>query len=83
MTPDTVPIMTFELGTLFVAGVLYLALLFLTAHAAERGWLPARLVRHPLTYTLSLGVYATSWSYYGSVGLAQTRATCFSPSTWV
>jgi len=77
MTHGMAPIMTFELGTLFVAGVLYLALLFLTAHAAERGWLPARLVRHPLTYTLSLGVYATSWSYYGSVGLAQDQGYLF------
>jgi Na+/proline symporter/signal transduction histidine kinase len=69
--------MTFELGALFAAGVLYLALLFLTAHAAEHGWLPARLVRHPLVYTLSLGVYATSWSYYGSVGLAQSQGYLF------
>jgi Na+/proline symporter/signal transduction histidine kinase len=63
--------MRFELWQLFVAGVSYLGVLFLVAYAAEREWLPRALVRHPLVYALSLGVYATSWSYYGSVGFAQ------------
>ncbi|MDU0388741.1 hypothetical protein RWG53_23670, partial [Pseudomonas aeruginosa] len=31
---------------------------------------PPRLVRHPLVYTLSLGVYASAWAFYGTVGLA-------------
>lgn len=65
--------MTLDLGTLFVAAVLYLLLLFLIAHATERRWLPARLTRHPIVYVLSLGVYATTWSYYGSVGFAQNQ----------
>lgn len=69
--------MTFELWQLFLAGVGYLLLLFLIAYAAERGWLPAKLARHPLTYTLSLGVYATSWSFYGSVGFAQAQGYNF------
>ncbi|MCK9530315.1 MAG: ATP-binding protein [Gammaproteobacteria bacterium] len=63
--------MTFELWPLFFAGVGYLALLFLVAYAAEREWVPHSLTRHPLTYTLSLGVFASSWSFYGSVGFAQ------------
>ncbi|MCW8992897.1 MAG: ATP-binding protein [Gammaproteobacteria bacterium] len=69
--------MTFELWHLFIAGVAYLLLLFLIAWAAEHGWLPQRLARHPLTYTLSLGVYATSWSFYGSVGFAQSQGNNF------
>lgn len=69
--------MTFELWHLFLAGVAYLLLLFLIAWAAEHGWLPQRLARHPLTYTLSLGVYATSWSFYGSVGFAQSQGNNF------
>ena len=63
--------MSFELGPLFLIVVAYLGLLFLVAYAAENGRLPERLVRHPLVYTLSLGVYATSWTYYGSVGFAR------------
>ncbi|MGD2117427.1 MAG: histidine kinase, partial [Chromatiales bacterium] len=62
--------MTFELSILFAAGVLYLGLLFLLAYATESGQLPNRWVSHPLVYTLSLGVYASSWTYYGSVGFA-------------
>jgi PAS domain S-box-containing protein len=69
--------MTFELGVLFLAAVAYLLVLFLIAYAAERGFIPSAVARHPLTYVLSLGVYATSWSYYGSVGFAQTQGYAF------
>ena len=62
--------MQFELWQLFLVGVLYLGLLFLIATATDRGWIPERIASHPLVYTLSLGVYATSWSFYGSVGFA-------------
>ena len=50
--------MSFELTHLFAGAVIYLALLFVIAFAAERGWIPDRVVRHPATYILSLGVYA-------------------------
>jgi PAS domain S-box-containing protein len=66
-----------ELWQLFLAAVAYLGLLFLIAYAAEEGWLPAGVARHPLTYTLSLGVYATTWSFYGSVGLAANQGYSF------
>lgn len=69
--------MNFELWQLFLAGVAYLALLFLIAYATEREWLPAAIVRHPLTYILSLGVYATTWTFYGSVGFAQQQGYNF------
>jgi PAS domain S-box-containing protein len=69
--------MTFELGHLFFAGVVYLLILFFIAYATEQGWIPNRVARHPATYALSLGVYATSWSFYGSVGFAQTQGFNF------
>ncbi len=69
--------MNFDIGQLFLAVVAYLALLFLIAYAVDRGWIPSSVARHPLTYVLSLGVYATSWSYYGSVGFAQTQGYNF------
>lgn len=69
--------MTFDLWILFLAGVAYLLILFLIAYAAERGVIKSSVARHPLTYVLSLGVYATSWSYYGSVGFAQTQGYNF------
>jgi PAS domain S-box-containing protein len=66
-----------QLWQLFLVAVAYLGVLFLVAYAAEEGWLPPGLARHPLTYTLSLGVYATTWSYYGSVGFAASQGYSF------
>jgi PAS domain S-box-containing protein len=68
---------SFELGHLFFAGVVYLLILFLIAYATEQGWIPERITRHPATYVLSLGVYATSWSFYGSVGFAGSQGFNF------
>jgi len=69
--------MQFELWQLFIVGVLYLGLLFVIATATDRGWIPESLASHPLVYTLSIGVYATSWSFYGSVGFAQKEGFNF------
>ena len=69
--------MSFEIWQLFVISLLYLGLLFLIATAAEKKWLPSSLVNHPMVYVLSLGVYATSWSFYGSVGLAEREGYTF------
>jgi Na+/proline symporter/signal transduction histidine kinase len=69
--------MTHELSALFAAGVVYLILLFLVAYATDRKLIPERWVRHPAVYVLSLGVYATSWSYYGSVGFAAEQGYLF------
>lgn len=69
--------MSFELWQLFIAGVGYLGLLFLIAWSVDnRRWL-GRLAHNPLTYSLSLGVYATSWSFYGSVGFAERQGYSF------
>jgi signal transduction histidine kinase/Na+/proline symporter len=62
--------MTFDVGVLATVTFVYLGLLFLLAEAAERGWIPRRITRHPWVSALSLGVYASTWSYYGSVGFA-------------
>jgi len=63
--------MTFNIGTLFFGAIAYLLLLFLVAYTTERHQWSQRLVRSSVVYVLSLGVYATTWSYYGSVGFAQ------------
>jgi PAS domain S-box-containing protein len=68
---------TIELWQLFLVGIGYLLLLFLIAYAADTGKLPAHWARHPLTYVLSLGAYATSWSFYGSVGFAASQGYNF------
>ncbi|MBC6990170.1 sensor histidine kinase [Hymenobacter sp. BT491] len=49
----------------------YLALLFGVAYAAERRSSTRRsLVSNPYVYALSMAVYCTAWTYYGSVGRA-------------
>ncbi|SHK48890.1 sensor histidine kinase [Hymenobacter psychrotolerans] len=50
----------------------YLALLFGVAYAAERraGSGQRSLVSNPYVYALSMAVYCTAWTYYGSVGRA-------------
>ncbi len=63
--------MNFELLTLIALGSAYLSLLFGIAYITERGWIPQRIVWHPVVYVLSLGVFASIWAYYGVVGSAQ------------
>ncbi len=62
--------MTLELSQLAFFGFAYLALLFLVAQLTESGRIPERIVRHPVTYVLSLGIIASAWAYYGVVSLA-------------
>jgi len=61
---------SFSLSHLILISVVYLLLLFGVAWVSERGLIPRAVMRHPLTYTLSLGVYASAWAFYGTVGLA-------------
>lgn len=69
--------MTYDLELLFGVSVGYLLILFFIAHATDRGIIPERIIKHPLVYILSLGVYATSWSFYGSVGFAEREGFQF------
>ena len=62
--------MNFELTTIIALGSGYLALLFGIAFVTERGWIPEKIVRHPIVYVLSLGVFASVWAYYTSIGNA-------------
>ncbi|ALD21018.1 sensor histidine kinase [Hymenobacter sp. DG25A] len=61
------------MSTLLIIGFSfgYLALLFGVAYAAERRSAARRsLVSNPYVYALSMAVYCTAWTYYGSVGRA-------------
>jgi PAS domain S-box-containing protein len=55
-----------------------MGILFLTAlwveHKSARGKSPAN---NPLVYSLSLAVYCTTWTYYGSVGQAAVSGLLF------
>lgn len=58
----------------------YLSLLFLVAYYAERREKMGRsIVANPYVYSLSIAVYCTSWTFYGSVGEAATSGLSFLP----
>jgi Na+/proline symporter/signal transduction histidine kinase len=61
-----------------IVSLAYLGLLFGIAHHADRRAAAGRsLISSGVVYALSLAVYATSWTYYGSVGRAATRGLEF------
>jgi PAS domain S-box-containing protein len=56
----------------------YLLLLFSVAYFAEQKEFAGRsLVANPYVYSLSLAVYCTSWTFYGSVGKAANSGLSF------
>ncbi len=67
-------------GLTLAAALGYLGLLFAIAfwgdRCAERG---RSVIANPWIYTLSLGVYCTAWTFYGSVGRAASGGVAFLP----
>ena len=60
--------------------LIYIALLFLVAYYADRRQKDGRsITANPVVYSLSIAVYATTWTYYGSVGKAATSGIDFLP----
>ncbi len=68
----------FSTTVLFFILFAYLVLLFLVAFFAERKQRKgSNLVANPYVYSLSLAVYCTSWTFYGSVGKAANSGLNF------
>ncbi len=62
---------------LFIA-LAYLVILFIIAYHAERKEKAgSSIVNNPYIYSLSLAVYCSSWTFYGSVGKAATSGLAF------
>ncbi|WP_224962011.1 SpoIIE family protein phosphatase [Geomonas subterranea] len=60
--------------------LLYIAFLFLVAYYADQRQKAGRSVTaNAWVYALSIAVYATSWTFYGSVGKAATTGIDFLP----
>lgn len=58
--------------------LLYTALIFLIAlYAHHRKEAGRSIISNPLVYSLSLGVYCTSWTFFGSIGRAATTGIDF------
>ena len=69
MLPDTL---------ILVCALAYIGLLFAIAHWADRAAEAGRsVIANPTIYALSLAVYCTTWTYYGSVGRATSGGLSF------
>jgi Na+/proline symporter/serine phosphatase RsbU (regulator of sigma subunit) len=63
-----------------IISLAYFALLFLVAYYADkRRQMGTSLLSNPNIYSLSVAVYCTSWTFYGSVGRAATSGLEFLP----
>ena len=56
----------------------YLAILFYIAHWAEKKE-NSRWTNNPYIYSLSLAVYCSAWTYYGSIGVAANSGLNYLP----
>ena len=63
---------------LFGIVALYLAILFFAAFWGENK-APRKWVSNPYIYSLSIAVYCSAWTYYGSIGNAATSGISFLP----
>lgn len=63
---------------LFLIIAVYLLVLFVIAYIAEKHS-KSRWVNNSIVYTLSLGVYCTAWTFYGSIGIAANTGVDFLP----
>src|SRR5210317_223141 len=61
-----------------LVSLVYFGILFGVAYYADRQRIRGRsLIDNPSVYSLSLAVYCTSWTFYGSVGRAATTGIDF------
>jgi Na+/proline symporter/signal transduction histidine kinase len=66
--------------TIFLVAFAYLGLLFAIAYYADQRADAGRpVIASPYIYSLSLAVYATAWTFYGSVGRAASDGIGFLP----
>jgi Na+/proline symporter/nitrogen-specific signal transduction histidine kinase len=63
---------------LLIILIVYLGFLFLIAHWAEKKE-NNKWTNSPYIYSLSLAVYCTAWTYYGSIGLAADSGLSYLP----
>ncbi len=65
----------------FGVSLAYLGLLFVVAYwGDQRAARGQSLINNAWVYALSLGVYCTAWTYFGSVGQAASRGLWFLPT---
>ena len=67
-------------GVILLASFAYLGILFAIAYYGDKRADAGRsIIANPYIYALSMAVYATSWTFYGSVGRAAGSGVGFLP----
>ncbi|MFQ3205547.1 MAG: Na+/proline symporter, partial [Pseudoalteromonas tetraodonis] len=67
-------------AVLLIVAFGYIGVLFWLANWGDKTTpLAKRISHHPFVYSFALGIYCTSWTYYGSVGTAATSSWSFLP----
>ena len=66
---------------IMIASCIYAGLMFLIARWGDRtnNPLSQKVTHHPFIYAFALGIYCTSWTYFGAVGTASTDGWQFLP----
>nr|MBP6422730.1 sodium:solute symporter [Propionivibrio sp.] len=65
---------------IFAASLIYLGLLFAVAWWGDKRADQGRsIIANPTIYALSMAVYCTTWTFYGSVGRAAVSGIGFLP----
>ena len=67
-------------GVIIASALIYMGVLFgIAYYGDQRADAGRSIIANPYIYTLSLAIYCTAWTFYGSVGLAATSGVDFLP----
>ncbi len=62
--------MDFSVLVVVLATAVLFASMFFVAYLGEEHILPAHWIKHPVVYIASLGIFASVWAFFGSIGFA-------------
>ena len=67
-------------GVILASALVYMSVLFgIAYYGDQRADAGRSIIANPYIYTLSLAIYCTAWTFYGSVGLAASSGVDFLP----
>ena len=67
-------------GVILASALVYMGILFgIAYYGDQRADAGRSIIANPYIYTLSLAIYCTAWTFYGSVGLAASSGVDFLP----
>ncbi|WP_299266440.1 PAS domain-containing hybrid sensor histidine kinase/response regulator [uncultured Psychrosphaera sp.] len=68
-------------AVIIIVSAIYAGIMFLIARWGDRtnNPLSQKITHHPIIYAFALGIYCSSWTYFGAVGTASTDGWQFLP----